>query len=302
MFSEEERTLRAMANVPSSSLSSSPHRSLVKAYSNSHALTGYTPSPAALTAVKTFVQKLKRINSKLIYLMDPVMGDMGRGFYVDQGCLPIYRDLLPYATIVCPNQFEAQALADKEITDLDSLAGVLQAIHQRGVPHVVITSVDLKESVLNLIGTSAKNGAMVLVGSSNEGQQRPWFIQSPEVEGYFSGVGDLFSALLVGRFQLQTSNSSQEKYEEGPKEGGAPDTDLSLAAEKAVAGLQGVLSKTSEAIAASEPLPTQAEREAAHIDDTQFRVEVMRRRELKVVQSRQAIETPVVQYKARWMS
>ena len=69
VFSEEERTLRAMANVPSSSLSSSPHRSLVKAYSNSHALTGYTPSPAALTAVKTFVQKLKRINSKLIYLM-----------------------------------------------------------------------------------------------------------------------------------------------------------------------------------------------------------------------------------------
>lgn len=228
------------------------------------------------------------------------MGDMGRGFYVDPGCLPIYRDLLPYATVVCPNQFEAQALADKEISDLDSLAGVLQAIHQRGVPHVVITSVDLKEADLNLMGTSSKNGTMVLVGSSNEGEQRPWLIQSPEVEGYFSGVGDLFSALLVGRFQTGEGNRNSSAPE-GPPEEGRPSTDLSRAAEKAVAGLQGVLSNTSTAIAASAALPTDEERKAANIDDAQFRVETMRRRELRVVQSRHAIETPDVRYKARWL-
>lgn len=37
-----------------------------------------------------------------------VMGDIGRGLYVSEDVVPIYRDMLKLATIITPNQFEVE--------------------------------------------------------------------------------------------------------------------------------------------------------------------------------------------------
>lgn len=71
-------------------------------------LTGYCPGPRALRVVERLVRRMRTVNPDLLYVLDPVMGDMDRGMYVDPDVLPIYRDMLPLASMITPNQFEAQ--------------------------------------------------------------------------------------------------------------------------------------------------------------------------------------------------
>ena len=69
---------------------------------------GYIPSPSALRSVQRALERLRELNPRLLYVLDPVMGDLGRGMYVNPEVLPIYRSMLPLASIITPNQFEAQ--------------------------------------------------------------------------------------------------------------------------------------------------------------------------------------------------
>lgn len=98
------------------------------------------PSPGVVSCVKEAVSQLRETNPDLIYMLDPVMvrnmdffvsvlrlaesleffltfsicffqltqGDIGRGMYVNPDVLPIYRSMLPLASVISPNQFEAQ--------------------------------------------------------------------------------------------------------------------------------------------------------------------------------------------------
>ncbi|KAK0528645.1 putative pyridoxal kinase [Tilletia horrida] len=298
-------------------------------------LTGYVPSADILREIISFIQHIKTTSTPgLIYLLDPVMGDMGRGMYVSDSVVPLYREMLQHATIACPNQFEAQVLAEQEITSLDTLYSVLWTLHvQRGSPNIVITSVDLSDEDLDHIGakpklTSDGTTLMTLIGSSYEPSSspattstsprqllRPWFIQFPEVPGYFSGVGDTFSALLIGRFDPAVSTRSDSS---------AAPTQVALAAELAIASLQSVLSRTKESIALAAPsmpddvallslakaaLPEgeswPSEDDAAEVEKllaAQRRVEEMRPRELKIVQSKGDIEQPHVVYRASYFA
>ncbi len=52
----------------------------------------------------TWWQKLK---PKLLCYLLAVMGDAGR-LYVSRDVIPLYRSLLPKATIITPNWFEAE--------------------------------------------------------------------------------------------------------------------------------------------------------------------------------------------------
>lgn len=245
-------------------------------------LSGYIPSPSALTEVTNFVKKMKAINPGLLYLLDPVMGEMERGFYVDKDCLSLYQQLVGLASIICPNQFEAQQLAEIEINSLSSLYTALQRLHEKGTPNVIITSVNLPQSELEALGFTS-NGDMIQVGSTKGSQ--PWFISFPEYKGYYVGVGDLFAALLIGRYDGQAKQDSSLQS--------AVKTPLAIAAEKAIAGVQGVLRNTAAAIDATPDIPNDI------TDDAQVKVEVMRRRELRIIQSRKAIETPDINYRAR---
>ncbi|CDS00168.1 related to pyridoxal kinase [Sporisorium scitamineum] len=289
----------------------------------SRMLTGYMPSAAVVSTVLSLVKKLRsRHGGKeggLIYLLDPVMGDMGRGMYVSPEVLPIYQQMLQYSTIITPNQFEAQALAGIEITDLASLKHIILTLHKKHkVPHVIITSIELPDADLAAIGAHRNladgRPAMLQIGSSCDIQvdaggerQEPsvavedleiWSIQFPEVQGYFSGVGDMFAALTLGRFRPETDSAGQSNGT-----GEKPLTPIAKASELAIASLQGILSNTCQVIDQLEKDLAPATQGAdGKVDEAQERVDRMRRRELRVVQSKSEIESPTIVYRAKWIS
>lgn len=55
----------------------------------------------------------------------------------------LYRnDIVPIATILTPNQFEAQLLSGVSITDMDTAWAAVDVLHARGPQTVIITSTD----------------------------------------------------------------------------------------------------------------------------------------------------------------
>lgn len=291
----------------------------------SRMLTGYMPSASVVATVLELAKKLRSRQGAgdeqggLIYLLDPVMGDMGRGMYVAPEVLPMYREMLQYATIITPNQFEAQALTGVEITDLASLKQVLLVLHKKHtVPHVIITSVDLPDTDLAAIGAHRQlpdgRPAMLQIGSScpillNDGvRQQPsleahdlriWSIQFPEVQGYFSGVGDMFAALTLGRFHPESAQETPSNASAHHDDDNDELTPIAKASELAIASLQGILSNTCRVIDQLESQRTDAEKAK---DDAEAKVDRMRRRELRVVQSKKEIESPTIVYRAKWIS
>ncbi|KAG6581217.1 Pyridoxal kinase, partial [Cucurbita argyrosperma subsp. sororia] len=180
-----------------------------------HLLTGYIGSVSFLNTVLKVVDKLRSANPKLIYVCDPVMGDEGK-LYVPQELVSVYREkVVPVASMLTPNQFEAEQLTGLRIQSERDGREACNILHAAGPARVVITSINM-------------NGKLLLIGShqKNEGQAPEQFkIVIPMIPAYFTGTGDLTTALLLG-----WSN----KYPEH----------LDLAAELAVSSLQAVLHRT----------------------------------------------------------
>jgi len=176
---------------------------------------------------------------------------------------------------------------------------VLATLHVTyGVRHVVLTSL---ERVPDDIGV--EKGDMVQIGSSfdvdaarGEGKQvqlQPWIIRFPHVEGHFVGVGDLFSALVLGRFKPDTQ--------------GEGITPLATAAELAIASVAGVLkhtvdAATNEAAAAPQAAaPADASQELTAEQQAEAHVLYARTHELRLIQARQELERPQVRWRAAWL-
>ncbi|XAR71400.1 Pyridoxal kinase [Bertholletia excelsa] len=180
-----------------------------------HLLTGYIGSVSFLDTVLEVVSKLRSVNPNLKYVCDPVMGDEGK-LYVPPELVALYREkVVPVASMLTPNQFEAEQLTGLRIlTEQDGLEAC-NIIHAAGPAKVVITSISIDGNLL-LIGSHQKE-----MGQSPE----QFKIVIPKIPAYFTGTGDLMTALLLG-----WSN----KY---------PDS-LDKAAELAVSSLQALLLRT----------------------------------------------------------
>jgi pyridoxine kinase len=75
-------------------------------------LTGYQGSPGVAEVVLSAVARVRALNPAAVYCCDPVMGDVGRGFFVAAGIPELIRDrVVPVADIVTPNAFELAFLA-----------------------------------------------------------------------------------------------------------------------------------------------------------------------------------------------
>uniref|UniRef100_A0A674F648 Pyridoxal kinase n=1 Tax=Salmo trutta TaxID=8032 RepID=A0A674F648_SALTR len=149
-----------------------------------YVLTGYTRDTSFLETVVDIVQELKRLNPKLVYVCDPVMGDQG-SMYVPENILPVYRDkVVAVADILTPNQFEA-----------DCYVNVMDLLHQMGPDMVVLTSTDL----------ISPHGGQFLVALGSQKMVRPdgttstqkIRMEMPKVDAVFVGTGDLFAAMLL---------------------------------------------------------------------------------------------------------
>lgn len=164
-------------------------------------LTGYVPGAEALEAVCEIGRDIKRRSPEMLWLLDPVMGDEGK-LYVSETVIPVYRKVLQRGgvDIITPNQFEAELLVDFKINSWESLNRALDTLHtQFKVRHVTISSLRF-----------ASEGVMINAVTSVDGQR--WLFDVPYIESYFTGVGDLFSALLIDRVHHYTSSKCQENY------------------------------------------------------------------------------------------
>ena len=75
-------------------------------------LTGYQGSPGVSEVVLDAVAQVRSLNPDAVYCCDPVMGDVGRGFFVAPGIPELIRDrVVPTADVVTPNAFELAFLA-----------------------------------------------------------------------------------------------------------------------------------------------------------------------------------------------
>jgi pyridoxine kinase len=209
---------------------------------------------------------------------------------------------------------------------------ILHVVHQ--VPHVVISSIPLSK----FLESDLRMGGLVPPLMTNEGLDRSHEVYSsdrllclvssvllsqpstegplssvhiavfPRIKGYFSGVGDLFSALVLGHFVPSSERAPSTPCPSrvaNPEEIGASSSCLTLAEEGcadaasvctatalALATTQAVLLATNgycESLPAEECPPTDDEKDGA---EPERRVRRMRARELRIVQSLGAILTP----------
>mmetsp|Transcript_1453 Transcript_1453/g.2619 ORF Transcript_1453/g.2619 Transcript_1453/m.2619 type:complete len:321 (-) Transcript_1453:1059-2021(-) len=118
-----------------------------------HLLTGYIGSASFLRAVLDVLKTLRRVakskdstnDSHVRYVCDPVMGDAGK-FYVPQELVAIYRDeVIPLADVVTPNQFEVEQLTGIVVKNIADAKRACQALHSFGPDLVFITSIMLED-------------------------------------------------------------------------------------------------------------------------------------------------------------
>ncbi|CAL9064465.1 pyridoxal kinase-like isoform X1 [Musa acuminata AAA Group] len=180
-----------------------------------HLLTGYIGSVSFLEMVLQVVERLRVVNPGLLYVCDPVMGDEGK-LYVAPDLVSVYREkVVPVASMLTPNHFEIELLTGLRITSESDGLKACNILHAAGPSKVVITSLSIKEKVF-LIGSHRKV----------KGQSPQQFkIVIPKIPAYFTGSGDLMTALLLGWSNIYPDN-------------------LEKASELAVSSLQAVLQRT----------------------------------------------------------
>ncbi|XP_076906313.1 pyridoxal kinase-like [Bidens hawaiensis] len=220
-----------------------------------HLLTGYIGSVSFLDTVLEVVSKLRSINPALTYVCDPVMGDDGK-LYVPEELVAVYREkVVPVASMLTPNQFEAEKLTGFRIASEQDGQEACRHLHAAGSSFstlVVITSICI-------------DGTLLLIGSheKEKGQSPVQFkIVIPKIPAYFTGTGDLTTALLLGWSNKYPNN-------------------LEKAAELAVSSLQAVLSRTLK------------DYEKAGYDPQTSSLEI------RLIQSQDDIRDPEINYKAQ---
>lgn len=148
-------------------------------------LSGYMGSPDLGFVILDILKELKQINPALIYCCDPVMGDVGRGFFVPPAIQDFFKNnLIQQADIITPNHFELEFLSE---THFDTIEGAVQAARKvmaMGPSVVLVTSLVLAENMENSINMMAVDKNSV------------YLVTTPNLPLSLNGAGDLTAALF----------------------------------------------------------------------------------------------------------
>ena len=160
-------------------------------------LSGYQGGEEVGAVVLDAVDRVKELNPAAVYCCDPVMGDVGRGFFVRPGIPEFMRDrVVPRADIITPNHFELDFLAGRTTRTLDEVLEAVDTVRARGPQEVLVTSV-LHE------GTEEGTVEMVAVSGAEDGAA--YALTTPLLPITPNGCGDLTSALYLAH--LRTTGS-----------------------------------------------------------------------------------------------
>lgn len=224
-----------------------------------HVLTGYIGNVSMLESIAKIVKRLQLERPELTYVCDPVCGDDGRLYSHPDMPRAFEKILVPLATVVTPNQFEAELLSHVQISSMSDAVRACEVLHGKGPKVVVITSLSFpnEEESIAILASIRTDGGTVKV----------YKLVVPRIQGYFTGTGDLFSALLLGWI---------DRYPE----------DLPQALEHAVGGLQAVLEETVRSIHEDD-----GEENVLHYSASWWR-----ERDLRLVESQEKLVVPDIRY------
>ncbi|MDR2767301.1 MAG: pyridoxal kinase PdxY [Treponema sp.] len=168
-------------------------------------LSGYLGDPESGRAIIRAVKKVRSFAPRAVYCCDPVMGDVGRGFYVYPEIPAVFKEeVLPLAHIITPNQFELEALTGIASTTLDGARAAIKALHEAGPAVVLVTSYREGESTgaLGSPENSGEHSAALSMLVSDGGEL--WRVTTPalffENSAAMAGSGDLTTAVFLSRY------------------------------------------------------------------------------------------------------
>lgn len=145
-------------------------------------LSGYFGNAAQVRSVAKLVASLRERNPELLYVCDPVMGDLG-GLYVPEATAEAIRDhLIPLASLATPNRYELAWLSGAALDDNNA---VMEAALSLGPSRMLVTS-----AVPMMAGGT---GNLYLSG------KHALLAEHRVVENAPNGLGDLLAALFLSR-------------------------------------------------------------------------------------------------------
>ncbi len=149
-------------------------------------LSGYQGAEDVGAVILDAVRNVKQRNPGAIYFCDPVMGDVGRGFFVRPGIPEFMRDqVVPAADVITPNQFELGFLAGTHPATLEEVVDAAEVVRASGPGTVLVTSVITEETPPDVLD-------MVAVGDGGA-----WSVRTPRLPINPPGAGDLTSAVFL---------------------------------------------------------------------------------------------------------
>nr|ACI66282.1 Pyridoxal kinase [Salmo salar] len=164
-----------------------------------YVISGFMRSSSFANYLSKVLHELKQQNPNIFYLCDPVLGDKGV-FYCPESFVEMYNNqLLPFADVTTPNQFEAEKLSGVTIKSKPDAIMACRKLHQFGASTVIITSVEG-------LTTSPKTLTCVLSDTfENEDdlEIKTIFIDFPKLDQYAIGTGDCFAALIIATFDYR---------------------------------------------------------------------------------------------------
>lgn len=179
-------------------------------------LSGYLGTADIGAAVLRAVARVRAANPDAVYCCDPVMGDVGRGVFVQPGIPELLRDAaLPVADLVTPNHFELDLLAGTTTRTPEEVRAAVAAVQARG-PSVVLTT--------SLVTDDTPEDAVDLLVSEGG---RHWRVRTPRLGLSVNGAGDVVAALFLASW-LRSRSAVR-------------------ALERAASSVHGLLARTEEA-------------------------------------------------------
>jgi pyridoxine kinase len=149
-------------------------------------LSGYLGDASLGRVVLDAVARVKAANRRAIFCCDPVMGDVGRGFFVRPDIPEFMRDhAVPAADVITPNQFELEFLTGTSIATLDDALAAADGARELGPDLVLVTS---------LLRRDAPEGKIELLAVSEAGA---WLVETPLLPLEVNGAGDAICALFL---------------------------------------------------------------------------------------------------------
>ena len=179
-------------------------------------LSGYMGSAGIGAAILDAVARAKSANPRSRYCCDPVIGDVGRGVFVQPGIAEFMRlHAVPAADVVTPNHFELDNLTGRTTRDWSEVAAAVDALRALGPRTVLVTS---------LVTNETPADAIDLVACDDSGRYR---VRTPKLPISVNGAGDAIAALFFAH-HLRSGSAAE-------------------ALSRAAASIFGILRRTAEA-------------------------------------------------------